>query len=139
MAVKTVRIDVNTNGHTDILDLTDQVSGALVESGLTAGTVTVFAPGSTAGISTLEYEPGLKTDIPKYMERIAPYDGEYAHHETWHDDNGASHVRSTLVGPSMTVPFADGQMILGPWQQIVLICFDTRPRRREVVLQFMGE
>ncbi|MFW6287032.1 MAG: secondary thiamine-phosphate synthase enzyme YjbQ [Candidatus Sumerlaeota bacterium] len=139
MTVKTVKIDVNTNGHTDILDLTDQVSSALVDSGLAAGIVTVFAPGSTAGVSTLEFEPGLKTDIPRYLENLAPYDGEYAHHDTWHDDNGAAHVRSTIVSPSLTVPFSEGQLILGPWQQIVLLCFDTRPRRREIVLQFMGE
>ena len=139
MTVKTSTIELSTNGMTDIIDLTPRVASAIAESGLKAGTVTVFAPGSTAGITTIEYEPGLKQDIPDYLEKIAPYGGKYQHHETWHDDNGASHVRAALIGPSLTVPFQDGRMTLGTWQQIVLICFDTRPRRREIVAQIMGE
>ncbi len=139
MPVVTDTIDIATQGYTDVLDITPQTAEAVERSGLSSGTVTVFAPGATAGVTTLEFEPGLKKDIPTYMEKIAPYGGDYAHHATWHDDNGASHVRAALVSPSLTVPFVNGSMTLGTWQQIVLICFDTKPRQRELVVQMIGE
>ena len=120
-------------------DRTGRVAQAVTDSGLKSGTVTVFVPGSTAGVTTIEFEPGLKQDIPDCLEHIAPYAGRYKHHETWHDDNGAAHVRAALVGPSLVVPFIEGRLALGTWQQIVLMCFDTRPRRREIVLQILGE
>ena len=106
MPVHTATIDVSTRGMTDIHDLTGEVARAVGDSGLASGTATVFAPGSTAGITTVEFEPGMQRDIPDYLEKIAPYGGSYAHHETWHDDNGAAHVRAALVGPSVTVRYA---------------------------------
>ncbi|MFP4378880.1 MAG: secondary thiamine-phosphate synthase enzyme YjbQ [Candidatus Sumerlaeia bacterium] len=139
MPVETRRITAKTRGYSDMVDLTDGVRDAVSECEMQSGTVTVFAPGATAAISTIEYEPGLKRDIADYLEKFAPYGAEYKHHETWHDDNGASHVRATLMGPSLTVPFVNKELTLGTWQQIVLICFDTRPRNRDLVLQIMGE
>ena len=106
---------------------------------MNAGTITFFIPGSTAGLTTIEYEPGLLKDIPETFEKIAPQNARYAHNDTWHDGNGASHVRAALQGPSLVVPFADGKMLLGVWQQVVLIDFDARPRDRKVVMQIMGE
>jgi secondary thiamine-phosphate synthase enzyme len=139
MPIHTATIPVQTRGMTDVIDITDRVTTAVIESGLCDGTVTVFAPGSTATITTLEFEPGLKQDIPEYLDKIAPYGPDYKHHDTWHDDNGAAHVRAALMGPSLVVPFVRRELTLGTWQQIVLICFDTRPRRREIVAQVMGE
>lgn len=138
--VKTERLEIQTCGHCDIIDITDQVLLAVVRSGLTGGTVTVFHAGSTAAISTIEYEPGLVNhDINAAFEKIAPQNAGYEHEATWHDDNGHSHVRATLMGPSLVVPFCDQQLTLGTWQQIVLVDFDTRPRQRTVVCQIMGE
>lgn len=138
--VKTEMLEIETQGNCHIVDITDQVQVAVSKSQVTNGTVSVFHTGSTAGISTIEYEPGLiKEDINAAMERIAPQAARYAHEETWHDDNGHSHVRATLVGPSLTVPFCNEKLVLGTWQQIVLIDFDTRPRLRNVVCQIMGE
>lgn len=139
MTIHTAAILVETRGRGDMLDITDQVEDAVAESGLTSGTVTVFVPGSTASISTVEFEPGLQRDIPEALDKIAPYGPDYHHHDTWSDDNGASHVRATLMGPSLVVPFVEKTLALGTWQQIVLLCFDTRPRRREIVCQVMGE
>ena len=139
MPVYSAALTIETRGRTDVHDMTDGVAGVVTASGLRAGTATVFAPGSTAGVTTIEYEPGLKQDIADYLEKIAPYGDDYKHHATWHDDNGAAHVRAALVGPSLTVPFIDGRLTLGTWQQIALICFDTRPRRREIVVQIVGE
>ncbi|MBC8379503.1 MAG: YjbQ family protein [Planctomycetes bacterium] len=138
--VKTQMLDIQTQGNCDIVDITADVQSAVAAAGLTDGTVTVFNIGSTAGITTIEYEPGLvKHDIKAAMEKIAPQNGRYEHEETWHDDNGHAHVRATLLGPSLVVPFCKQKLTLGTWQQIVLIDFDTRPRTRNVVCQIMGD
>jgi len=139
MAVSTQKIAVKTNGHTDILDITDHVAGALGKSGLHEGILTVFVPGSTAGVTTIEYEPGLLRDLPEAMEKVAPTGVQYHHDATWGDGNGYAHVRAALMGASFTVPFSEGRMILGTWQQIILVDFDNRPRRRELIVQVMGE
>lgn len=139
MTIRTERIPCSTRGDTDIVDLTPDIVRLLAGSGLREGNLTVFAPGATAGISTIEYEPGLLNDIPRVLERLIPSTDRYAHNDTWHDGNGHSHVRATLIGPSMTVPFEDSEMILGTWQQIILLDFDNRPRTRNIVVQMMGE
>jgi len=134
------KIQVRTNGNCDILDITAQAAEVVAESGILAGTATLFCVGSTAAITTTEYEPGLvRHDIKAAFEKIAPENGRYEHEETWHDDNGHSHVRASLLGPSLTVPIVDGKLTLGTWQQIVLIDFDTSPRTRQVICQIIGE
>jgi len=138
--VKTEKIQVRTKGNGDIVDISGQVSKALGESGISEGTVTLFNVGSTAGITTTEYEPGLVNyDIEAAFERMAPRDARYEHEETWHDDNGHAHVRATVLGPSLSVPIIGGKLTLGTWQQIILVDFDTRPRTRTVICQIMGE
>jgi secondary thiamine-phosphate synthase enzyme len=139
MSVVTRSFTVNTKGDTDILDITAQVGDALKESELSNGTLTVFVPGSTAGITTTEYEPGLLKDLPDFYEKIIPRQDQYHHNLTWGDGNGYSHVRAALLKSFFTVPFVNGQMILGTWQQIILIDFDNRRRRREIVVQMIGE
>ena len=139
MVVIAKKVKINTQGETDILDITDKVSACLKDSELTKGTVTVFVPGATGGITTLEYEPGLVKDLQRAFEELAPQDREYAHNDRWKDMNGYSHVRASLLGPSLTVPFAGGELQLGRWQQIIFIDFDNRPRSREIILQIMGE
>jgi len=140
MAVESHRIQIETLGDSQVLDLTPAVAGALAGGRIRNGTVTVFVIGSTAGITTTEFEPGLaESDLKDALERLAPEGGSYAHEKTWHDDNGHSHVRASLIGPSLTVPLAGGRLTLGQWQQIVLLDFDTRPRRREIVIQVLGE
>ena len=139
MSVVTKSFSINTNGDTDILDITAQVGDALKESQLSNGTLTVFVPGSTAGITTTEYEPGLLQDLPDFYERIIPKQDRYQHDLTWGDGNGYSHVRAALLKSFFTVPFVKGEMILGTWQQIILIDFDNRRRRREIVVQIIGE
>jgi secondary thiamine-phosphate synthase enzyme len=138
-AVKTHKIVVATRGQSDALDITEAVAGAIRESSLSAGIATVFVVGSTAGITTIEFEPGAIEDLNGVFERLAPRNGEYRHHLRWGDDNGSSHVRAALLGPSLTVPFSDERLALGTWQQIMLLEFDTRPRRREIVVQLVGE
>lgn len=137
--VTSERIRVQTGGNCEIVDITDQVSHAVKKSGLRAGTVTVFVSGSTAGITTVEYEPGLIADLQTAFERLFPQGLDYQHNNRWGDGNGHSHVRASLLGSSMMVPFAEGRPMLGTWQQVVLIDFDNRPRTREVILQIMGE
>jgi len=137
MAVITKNISLEMKAETDIADITLQ--RAVLESKLKNGIVTVFIPGSTGAVSTMEYEPGLLKDIPRALEVIAPSNIDYEHHKTWHDDNGKSHVRSTFIGSSLVVPFIDGELTLGTWQQIVVMNLDTSPRRRDVVIQIMGE
>ncbi len=139
MPTKTEKISLSTKGFTDIHDITPQVRTALKKAGLQNGNVTIFVSGSTAGVTTIEYEPGLLKDLPAAFEKIAPMNIRYHHDDTWGDGNGYAHVRAALLGASLAVPFASGQLLLGTWQQIVLIDFDNRPRRREIVLQFMGE
>lgn len=138
--VVTKKIQVSTNGDGQILDITPQAVKAVAESGVSAGTATLFVVGSTAAITTTEYEPGLVNhDIKAAFEKIAPVNGRYEHEETWHDDNGHSHVRASLLGPSLAVPIIDGKLTLGTWQQIILIEFDTRPRTRQIICQIIGE
>ena len=132
-------IKVETKAEVDLVDITPQVRDAVRESGIINGTVTIFVPGATGAVSTIEYEPGLLKDLPRALERIAPSDIDYEHHKTWGDDNGKSHIRATFIGPSLVVPFIDKHLTLGHWQQIVLINLDTSPRRRSVVFQVIGE
>ncbi len=139
MTVVTTHIDCATRGHADVVDLTDDLRGVLRDSGLAAGTATLFVTGSTASLSTIEYEPGAVKDIGRILEEIAPEGGHWAHHATWGCDNGAAHARACLMGPSLTVPFTDGAPLLGTWQQVVLLDFDTRPRSRTIVVQMLGE
>jgi secondary thiamine-phosphate synthase enzyme len=137
--VETVRHEVATKGQGDAHDLTQAAAGAVARCGQRAGVVTVFVTGSTAGITTIEFEPGAIADLNRLFEEIAPRKAEYRHHLRWGDDNGSSHVRAAMLGPSLSVPFADGTLLLGTWQQILLLEFDTRPRRREVIFQIVGE
>jgi secondary thiamine-phosphate synthase enzyme len=137
--VATQNFQISTNGQGDVRDVTRQVADAVSRSGMRSGIVTVFAVGSTAGMTTIEFEAGAIEDLNAVFEQLAPREGEYRHHLRWGDDNGSSHVRAAIVGPSLTVPFVDGAMVLGTWQQIVLLEFDTRARSREVVVQIIGE
>ncbi|MFQ5489657.1 MAG: secondary thiamine-phosphate synthase enzyme YjbQ [Phycisphaerae bacterium] len=140
MPVETHQIEVDTQGNNQVLNITDPIQTALAGGSIRDGTVTVFVIGSTAGISTTEFEPGLVSrDLKVAFESIAPENAEYLHERTWHDDNGHSHVRATLLGPSLTVPMVDGALTLGTWQQIILIDFDTRSRQRRVVVQVVGD
>ena len=126
---------MKTKGHNDVVDITPQVAEGVSGTGV----ATVFVSGSTAGITTIEFEPGLKKDIKEAYEKIAPENKDYHHHATWGDDNGSAHVRATMLGPSLSVPFIDGRMLLGTWQQIILIDFDTRGRSREITVQLVGD
>jgi secondary thiamine-phosphate synthase enzyme len=137
--VTTQRLQIPTKGQGDALDITDRIRTALAATGMRAGVVTAFVVGSTAGITTIEFEPGAVADLNRLFEALAPRDGEYQHHLRWGDDNGSSHVRAALLGPSLSIPVVDGGLVLGTWQQIVLVEFDTRPRTRELVLQIIGE
>ena len=138
--VKTEKITIKTRGHCDVVDMTEQVSAAVAGAGVRDGTATLFNIGSTAGITTTEYEPGLATyDLKAAFERIAPENARYEHEQTWHDDNGHAHVRASLLGPSLNVPIVDGRLTLGTWQQIILVDFDTRPRTRTIICQVVGD
>lgn len=137
--IATYRHELRTKGQGDAHDITKAVERSLAESGLRAGVATVFVVGSTAGITTIEFEPGAVADLNRLFESLAPRDGEYRHHLRWGDDNGSSHTRAALLGPSIAVPFADGELLLGQWQQIALFEFDTRARQREIVVQIVGE
>src|SRR5919197_1850877 len=139
MTVITKTIEINSKGENDMVDITDQTLKAIFESKLENGIVTIFISGSTAAVTTIEYEPGLRRDFPRMLNRIIPRDIEYKHDETWHDGNGHSHIRASLIGPSLTVPFKDRNLILGTWQQIVFIELDTRSRERRIILQIIGE
>ena len=139
MSVVTLSLPLSTRGNADMLDITDQVYRLLSESGLSDGILTVFCPSSTSGLTTIEYESGALRDLSRLFDEIVDQERHYAHNARWHDGNGHSHVRSALLGPSLTVPFVDGRLTLGTWQQIVYIDFDNRPRRRELVVQVIGE
>jgi len=133
-------LEVATRGACHVIDINGQVAGVVAESGLREGIACVAVVGSTAAITTTEAEPGLLMhDLKAFYDRVAPDDAHYKHEATWHDDNGHAHVRASSLGPSVTVPIAEGRLALGTWQQIVLIDFDTRARRREVVVQLVGE
>lgn len=133
------RIVVRTRGDGDVVDITGETGRAVTKSGLANGVLTLFVMGSTAGLTTVEFEPGLVSDLRSLFDRVAPRGVTYAHDERWGDGNGYSHVRAALLGPSLSVPFGEGRPLLGTWQQVVLIDFDNRPRRREVVVQLIGE
>lgn len=135
----TKRLSLSTGGENDVLDITGEVQRAVEDSGLVDGIAVIFVPGSTAAVTTIEYEPGLAKDFPDMLERVAPKSVDYEHQKAWHDDNGRSHVKASLVGPSLSVPFEDGSLTLGTWQQIIFVELDIKPRRREVVVQVMGE
>ncbi len=139
MKIITENISVNTKGNTDIVDITKNVIGILDKHKLREGNATVFVVGSTASISTIEYEPGLKKDMPQILDKLIPSNQRYHHNDTWGDNNGHSHIRATIIGCSKTIPFTNGELLLGTWQQIVLIDFDDRPRVRKVVVQLNGE
>jgi secondary thiamine-phosphate synthase enzyme len=130
---------IATRGQGDAHDITDAVARAVRESGLAAGIATVFVVGSTAALTTIEFEPGAIADFNRLLERLAPRADEYRHHLRWGDDNGSSHVRAALLGPSIAVPFVDSSLTLGTWQQVMLLELDTRARNREIVVQLVGE
>jgi secondary thiamine-phosphate synthase enzyme len=137
--IVTTRREIATRGQGDAHDLTDVVAASVGESKCQTGIVTVFVVGSTAAVTTIEFEPGAIADLNRLLEEIAPRGDEYRHHLRWGDDNGSSHVRAALLGPFLTVPFVDRTLSLGTWQQIMLLELDTRPRKREVVIQVIGE
>ncbi len=139
MAVKTYDFQMTTKGFADIIDVTERVSRLVGESGLSDGLATVFVPGSTAGVTTVEFESGLVKDLKEAFERLAPTGVTYAHDARWGDGNGFSHVRSSLLKTSLTIPFKNSNLMLGTWQQIVIVDFDNRSRRRRVIVQVMGE
>jgi secondary thiamine-phosphate synthase enzyme len=134
---KTIRL--KTKGETDIIDITDRVSGCVEESAVNNGIVTIFVPGSTGALTTVEYESGLIKDLQRTLEIIAPRQGEYHHNLRWQDGNGFSHVRAAILGPSLTIPFSNKILQVGTWQQVVFIDFDNRPRSRELIVQIIGE
>ena len=132
-------IALRTHGEGGVIDLTAEVAGAVGESGLVSGLANVFVGGSTAAVTTIEYEPGVLEDLARALDVIAPRDGAYAHDRAWGDGNGRSHVRAALVGPSLSIPFRDGRLLLGTWQQVVLLELDTRPSRlRQVTVTVTG-
>jgi secondary thiamine-phosphate synthase enzyme len=139
MNVQTYPLRLSTLGQTDVRNITDAVQETVEQSNLQAGTATIFCPSSTSALTTLEYEPGCVADLKRMFEELLPSAREYAHNATWDDGNGHSHLRAALLGPSLTVPFSGGRLILGRWQQIVYVDFDTRPRKRELIVQIIGE
>ena len=139
MTVQTFGIQLNTQGDADVLDITTRVATAVVQSTLQNGTVTIFCPSATSALTTIEYESGCVSDLQRLFDEIADPQRPYAHNARWHDGNGHSHVRAALLGPSLTVPFVNGRLTLGTWQQIIYVDFDNRPRQRELVVQIIGE
>lgn len=139
MVVETKTISVSSKEETDIIDITNQVSKAIQDSKIKDGIVNIFVKGSTASVSTIEFEPNLVKDFEDAMERLVPSDIKYRHTETWGDDNGKSHVRATMMGPGINVPFKDKKLMLGTWQNLIVIDFDTRAREREIILQIIGD
>jgi secondary thiamine-phosphate synthase enzyme len=137
--VVTSELALNSKGGYDVRDITGDVARAVTESKLKAGTVTVFCPGSTGALTTIEFESGVVADLKQVFDEVTPPNRDYRHHKRWGDDNGHSHVRAALIGPSLTVPFVRGKLTLGTWQQIVFCDFDTRPRERRLVVQVIGE
>ena len=139
MVVTTKSIKIHSKGENDMIDLTEEISNFVKKSDISNGTITVFVSGSTGSVTTIEYEPGLIKDFPKMLDRISPRDIDYGHEQMWHDGNGHSHVKASLMGPSLTVPFIDRELCLGTWQQIVFLELDTRNRTRNLILQIIGE
>jgi len=139
VGIHTATLSVQTQGNAQMVDVTDEVAQVVRESGLDAGIVTVFCPGATGAVTTIEYESGAVSDFQRLFDEIAPPDRDYAHNARWGDGNGHSHIRSALLGPSLTVPFVDRSLLLGTWQQIIFVDFDNRPRSRRIIVQVMGE
>ena len=139
MGVYCDEINIETNGETDIVDITSKVQKIITISKIKNGIVCIFVPGSTGTITTIEYEPGLMKDLPRALEKIVPKNIHYDHHETWHDDNGRSHVKASIMGPSSTFPIKNAKLIHGTWQQLVFIELDTRPRNRNIIVNIVGE
>ena len=137
--VFTQQIELYLEADCDVRDITSQVEQAVLDSGISAGVATVFCPGATGGVTTIEYEDGAVSDLREVLNELIPCNRDYQHHRRWGDDNGASHVRAALIGPSLTVPFVERRLTLGMWQQIIFINFDTRPRSRQVIIQVLGE
>ncbi len=139
MAVQTRHFECETRGHAQVTDITAGIRDELGRTGLRDGVLTVFVPGATGALTTIEYEPGLVEDLDELWERLIPSGVQYNHDRTWGDGNGHSHLRASLLGPSISVPFSNGEFTLGTWQQVIFIDFDNRSRRRKLVLQFIGE
>ena len=139
MSVETKVIELSTNGDCDVLDITEGVENAVRESSVDSGTVTVFVPGSPAGVTTIEYESGAISDLKEVFSKLVPENEFYAHNARWGDGNGHSHIRASLLGPSISIPFRSSRLISGTWQQVIFVDFDNRPRNREVILQIIGE
>jgi len=137
--VITRKIEIRTRGECDLIDITDRVQSEIASAGIDSGTVTLFIGGSTAGLTTIEYESGVLKDLQEMWERLVPRNIPYKHDSSWGDGNGYSHVRASLLGPSLVVPFSGKRLLTGTWQQIVIADFDNRPRSREVIVQIMGE
>lgn len=137
--VKSFELIKNATSETDVFDLTDEIQNFVSKSGIKNGIAVVFTPGSTAAITTIEYESGVLKDLIRAIEKLVPKNERYAHDAAWGDGNGYAHVRSALVGPSCTIPVSQGKLVLGTWQQVILLDFDNRPRRRKVVVQIFGE
>ena len=137
--VFTDEIRLDSRGHCDIHDITQQVAEAVRQSGMSDGIVTVFTPSSTSGLTTIEYESGALADLTRLLDETVPPDRDYRHNLRWGDGNGHSHVRAALIGPSLTIPFVAGRLTLGTWQQVVFLDFDNRPRARRLVVQVVGE
>jgi secondary thiamine-phosphate synthase enzyme len=138
MEIRNYVLSFQTTGKTDLIDITREVSLRIRESGISEGSVLVFAPGSTAALTTIEYESGVIEDLKEAIERLAPEGLHYRHDARWGDGNGYSHVRAALLGPSLTIPIIEGQLVLGTWQQVILCDFDNRPRKRQVIVQVTG-
>ena len=136
--IETYSFTLNSKGNCDVIDITDRVQQIVSENNFVEGNALVFVPGSTAGVTTIEYEPGLLKNYPKFFDKIIPQNQEYQHDKTWHDGNGHSHIRASLQGASFTVPFKDKSLILGTWQQIIFVNFDNRSRNREIIVQLTG-
>ena len=139
MEIETYSINISTNGNCDIIDITTKVENLVRKNNFIEGNVLVFVGGSTAGITTIQYEPGLLKDYPNFFNRVAPININYEHDNTWHDGNGHSHVRAAIQGASLTIPFSNGSLMLGMWQQIICVDFDNRSRNREVTIQITGK
>ncbi len=139
MTVKTLSLTLSTRGNADIQDITDPLTACLAESGLKDGILTIFCPSSTSAVTTIEYEPGVVSDLKRLFDEIIPSNKAYAHDAAWGDGNGHSHVRAALLKASLTIPFVSGRLTLGTWQQVIYLDFDNRPRRRELVVQILGE
>jgi secondary thiamine-phosphate synthase enzyme len=137
--IVTEEISLQTRGFTDIIDITPHVNELLQQHQFQEGQVTVFVPGSTGALTTIEYEPGLLRDLPEFFEQIIPMKKRYHHDNTWHDGNGYAHLRASLLKPSLTIPFKNNRLLLGTWQQIIFVDFDNRPRHRHLIVQFLGK